>query len=40
MIKLESDVLVIGAGGAGMFAALAAAQAGASVNLKIGRAHV
>ena len=33
MIKLESDVLVIGAGGAGMFAALAAAQAGASVNL-------
>ena len=33
MIKLESDVLIIGAGGAGMFAALAAAQAGASVNL-------
>ena len=33
MIKLESDVLVIGSGGAGMYAALAAAKAGASVNL-------
>ena len=33
MIKLESDVLVIGSGGAGMYAALSAAQAGASVNL-------
>ena len=33
MIKLESDVLVIGSGGAGMYAALAAAKAGVSVNL-------
>ena len=31
--SLQSDVLVIGAGGAGMYAALAAARAGASVQL-------
>jgi succinate dehydrogenase / fumarate reductase, flavoprotein subunit len=33
MTPLESDVLVIGAGGAGMYAALEAARAGASVVL-------
>ena len=33
MTPLESDVLVIGAGGAGMYAALEAARAGASVIL-------
>lgn len=33
MAQLDSDVLVIGAGGAGMYAALAAARAGCSVHL-------
>jgi len=33
MTHLESDILIIGAGGAGMYAAIAAARAGASVNL-------
>jgi len=33
MIRLESDVLVIGAGGAGMYAAIAAARAGCQVHL-------
>ena len=33
MIKLESDVLVIGAGGAGMYAAIAAARDGCGVHL-------
>ena len=33
MIRLESDVLVIGAGGAGMYAAIAAARDGCSVHL-------
>ena len=33
MIRLDSDVLVVGAGGAGMYAALAAARAGCSVHL-------
>jgi succinate dehydrogenase / fumarate reductase flavoprotein subunit len=33
MIRLESDVLVIGAGGAGMFAAIAAARDGCRVHL-------
>ena len=31
MTELDCDVLVIGAGGAGMYAALAAARSGASV---------
>ena len=33
MVHLETDVLVIGAGGAGMYAAGAAARAGADVVL-------
>jgi succinate dehydrogenase/fumarate reductase flavoprotein subunit len=33
MIRLQSDVLVIGAGGAGIFAAIAAAREGCSVHL-------
>jgi succinate dehydrogenase / fumarate reductase flavoprotein subunit len=33
MIRLQSDVLVIGAGAAGMYAAIAAARKGCSVNL-------
>ena len=33
MIELETDVLVVGAGGAGMYAALEAAKNGASVIL-------
>ncbi len=33
MIRIDTDVLIIGAGGAGMYAALAAARAGASVCL-------
>src|SRR5579859_8228380 len=33
MIRLEADVLVIGAGGAGMYAAIAAARAGVKVVL-------
>src|SRR5512141_1559068 len=33
MVRLESDVLIIGSGGAGMYAAIAAARAGCSVHL-------